>query len=45
MQVVEGVKKSFKMEEEEMKRKGSMMAKERSDKELAFSQPVYNKEN
>ena len=45
MQVVEAVRKSFKTTEEEMKRKASMMARERSDKEFAFSHPVYNKEN
>ena len=45
MQGVEAVTKSFKMTEEEMKRKASMMAKERSDKELAFSQTAYDKEN
>merc|ERR1712192_139796 len=44
-QVVEAVKRSFKSIEEEMKRKASMIAKERSDKEFAFSQPVYNKED
>merc|ERR1712192_11835 len=44
-QVVEAVKRSFKSTEEEMKRKASMIAKERTDKEFAFSQPVYNKED
>ena len=43
--MVEGVKKSFKMTEEEMKRKANMIAKERSYKELAYSQPVYNEES
>ena len=45
IQVVEAVRKNFKSTEEEMKRKASMIAKERSDKEFAFSQPVYSKEN
>ena len=45
MQVMDAVRKSFKSTEEEMKRKASVIAKERSAKELAFSQPVYNKEN
>ena len=45
MQVVEAVRRSFKSIEEEMKRKASLIAKERSAKELAFSQPVYNKES
>ena len=45
MQVVEAVRKSFKSIEEEMKRKASMIAKERSDKEFAFSQSVYSNEN
>ena len=45
MQVVEAVRKSYKMTEEEMKRKASMTARERSGKEFAFSQPVFNKEN
>merc|ERR1712181_26509 len=44
-QVVEAVKRSFKSTEEEMKRKASMIAKERTDKEFAFSQPVYSNEN
>merc|ERR1712037_452443 len=45
LKVVEAVRKSFKTTEEEMKRKASVMARERSDKEFAFSQPVFNKEN
>ena len=45
MQAVEAVRKSFKMTEEEMKRKVSVMTKDRSDEEFAFSHPVYNKEN
>jgi len=45
LKAVEAVRKSFKMTEEEMKRKASVMTKDRSDKEFAFSHPVYNKEN
>ena len=45
MQAVEAVRKSFKMTEEEMKRKASVMTKDGFDKEFAFSHPVYNKEN
>ena len=45
IQVVEAVRKSFKSTEEEMKRKASMIAKKRSDKEFAFSQQVYSKED
>ena len=43
--MVETVKRSFKMTEEEMKTKANMIAKERSVKQLAYSQPVYNEES
>ena len=45
MQVMDAVRKSCKSTEDEMKRKASVIGKERSAKELAFSQLVYNKAN
>ena len=43
--MVETVRKGFTSSEEEMKKKANMIAKEKSDKEFAFIQPVYSKEN
>ena len=42
---LESVKNNFKSAEEEMKRRATAAAKQKSDKQLAYSQPVYTKEN
>ena len=43
--ILESVKNNFKLAEEEMKKRASAAAKQMSDMQLAYSQPVYTKEN
>ena len=43
--ILESVKNNFKSAEEEMKKRATAAAKQKSDKQLAFSQPVYTKQN
>ena len=45
MNILESVKNNFRSAEEEMKRSATAVAKEKSDRQLAYSQPVYTKEN
>ena len=43
--ILEFVKNNFQSAEEEMKRRATAAAKERSNKQLAYSQPVFSKQN
>ena len=43
--ILESVKNNFKKAEEEMKKRATAAAKQKSDRQLAYSQPVYTKEN
>ena len=43
--ILEFVKNNFKSAEKEMKRRATGAAKERSNKQLAYSQPVFSKQN
>ena len=45
MNTLESVRNEFKSTEKEMKRRATAAAKQRSDRQLAYSQPVYTKEN
>ena len=42
---LEFVKNNFQSAEEEIKRRATAAAKERSNKQLAYSQPVFSKQN
>ena len=43
--ILELVKNKFKSAEEEMKKRATSAAKQRSNMQLAFSQPIYSKQN
>ena len=43
--ILEFVRNNFKSTEEEMKKRATAAAKEKSDRQLAYSQPVYPKQN
>ena len=43
--ILESVKNNFKKAEEELKGRATVAAKQKSDRQLAYSQPVYTKEN
>ena len=45
MNILEVVKNNFKSAEEEMKSRATAAAKERSNKQLTYSQPVFSKQN
>ena len=43
--ILEFVKNKFKAAEEEMKKRATSAAKQKSNMQLAFSQPIYSKQN
>ena len=43
--ILELVKNKFKLAEEEMKKKATSVVKQRSNKQLAFSQLIYSEQN
>ena len=45
MNTLESVRNEFKSTEKEMKRRATAAAKQKSDRQLAYNQPVYTKEN